>query len=167
MPIEIKEIVIKANTNPPAKSASTTFDRKLPVDPAVANANLETALRRVEALAARVCQLERAISVGDDGSVTLAARGPLCIVSDQSVVISAPQKVALQCSGNSVSAEATKVTIASPGRLDLVASTIGLMAGMVSVDAGMTQTSGTFKCDTIIANSVVGASYTPGAGNVM
>ena len=34
------------------------------------------------------------------------------------------------------------------------------------VDAGMSKFSGVVKCDTLITNSVVAASYTPGAGNI-
>jgi hypothetical protein len=37
---------------------------------------------------------------------------------------------------------------------------------MVEVDAGMAKFSGVVECDTLIASSVVAASYTPGAGNV-
>jgi hypothetical protein len=37
---------------------------------------------------------------------------------------------------------------------------------MVTIDAGMTKASGVVECDTLIANSVVAASYTPGAGNI-
>ena len=39
-------------------------------------------------------------------------------------------------------------------------------AGSVKVDAGMSTFSGVVKADTVIANSVVGTSYTPGAGNI-
>ena len=34
------------------------------------------------------------------------------------------------------------------------------------IDAAMSQFSGVVRCDTLISNSVVSASYTPGAGNV-
>ena len=37
---------------------------------------------------------------------------------------------------------------------------------MVTVDAGMAKFSGVVECDTLVANSVVAASYTPGAGNI-
>ena len=36
----------------------------------------------------------------------------------------------------------------------------------MTVNAGMSKFSGVVQCDTLIANSVVSASYTPGAGNV-
>jgi uncharacterized protein involved in type VI secretion and phage assembly len=39
-------------------------------------------------------------------------------------------------------------------------------AAMVTVNAAMSKFSGVVKCDTLITNSVVSSSYTPGAGNV-
>ena len=41
-----------------------------------------------------------------------------------------------------------------------------MSAGMVTVDAGMSKFSGVVQCDTLITNSVVSSSYTPGAGNI-
>ena len=35
-----------------------------------------------------------------------------------------------------------------------------------AVDAGMSKFSGVVQCDTLISNSVISASYTPGAGNI-
>ncbi len=45
-------------------------------------------------------------------------------------------------------------------------STLTVAAPLVQVDSGMSKFSGVVQCDTIIADSVVGTSYTPGAGNV-
>jgi hypothetical protein len=39
-------------------------------------------------------------------------------------------------------------------------------AQMVRVDAAMAEFSGVVQCNTLITNSVVSASYTPGAGNI-
>ena len=50
--------------------------------------------------------------------------------------------------------------------LKLSASTAEITAGLVRVNAGMVHASGVVKCDTLIANSVVASSYTPGAGNI-
>jgi hypothetical protein len=43
---------------------------------------------------------------------------------------------------------------------------VSVSAATVNVDAGMAKFSGVVQCDTLIANSVVGTSYTPGAGNI-
>lgn len=42
-----------------------------------------------------------------------------------------------------------------------------ITAPIVNIECGMTRSSGVIQCDTIIAANVVGASYTPGAGNMM
>jgi uncharacterized protein involved in type VI secretion and phage assembly len=51
------------------------------------------------------------------------------------------------------------VTVNAPAQLSV-------SAGMVQVDAAMSRFSGVVQCDTLITNSVVSASYTPGAGNL-
>lgn len=68
--------------------------------------------------------------------------------------------------GNSVKLESAGITITASARVTLNASQVSVSAGMVSVDAGMSKFSGVVQADTLIANSVVSASYTPGAGNI-
>ena len=155
----------------PTRTAFDYFNRK-PVADLFAkemnpiNATLEAVIRKLGALADRVARLERALHVGDDGSVVLAASGPLSLLSVQQVVVSAPQRVQVQCGTNSVSIDATKLAISSASKIDLAAPSVGIAAGTVTMSAAMIQASGVFQCDTIIANSVVGSSYTPGAGNI-
>jgi hypothetical protein len=43
---------------------------------------------------------------------------------------------------------------------------VNVTAPQVSVSAAMSTFSGIVQCDTIIATTVVGTTYTPGAGNV-
>ena len=69
-------------------------------------------------------------------------------------------------SGNSVKCEASGITISTSSKLTISASTIDVTASMVKVSAGMSQFSGVVQCDTLITNSVVSSSYTPGAGNI-
>jgi len=68
--------------------------------------------------------------------------------------------------GNSVTLATSGITINASAMVTLNASTVEVSAGMITVNAGMSKFSGVVQCDTIIANSVVGASYTPGAGNI-
>jgi len=68
--------------------------------------------------------------------------------------------------GNSITLETTGVTINASARVTVAASTVFVTAGSVTVNAGMSHFSGVVQCDTLIANSVIGASYTPGAGNI-
>ena len=68
--------------------------------------------------------------------------------------------------GNSIKLESSGVTITASAKLTINAGTIAISAGMVTVDAGMSKFSGVVQADTVISNSVVSASYTPGAGNI-
>lgn len=60
----------------------------------------------------------------------------------------------------------SSITIDSSGITVMSTSTVTVNASMVSVNAPMSQFSGIVQCQTLIATSVVSASYTPGAGNV-
>jgi uncharacterized protein involved in type VI secretion and phage assembly len=68
--------------------------------------------------------------------------------------------------GNSVKLEASGITVTAAAKVTVNASQVAISAGMVTVDAGMSKFSGVVQCDTLISNSVVSASYTPGAGNI-
>ena len=50
--------------------------------------------------------------------------------------------------------------------ITLRSSRLNIASSLVRVDSGIVQCSGTVQCDTLISNSVVSASYTPGAGNI-
>ena len=58
------------------------------------------------------------------------------------------------------------MSVTVPSKLSVTAATVELSASMVNLAAGMVKASGLVQCDTLIANSVVAASYTPGAGNI-
>ena len=69
-------------------------------------------------------------------------------------------------SGNAVKLETSGVTVTASAKVTINASTIEVNASMCSVNAGMSKFSGVVQCDTLISNSVVSASYSPGAGNL-
>lgn len=68
--------------------------------------------------------------------------------------------------GNAVKLETSGITVNASAKVTINASTVAVSAGMVTVDAGMSRFSGVVQADTIISNSVISASYTPGAGNI-
>lgn len=68
--------------------------------------------------------------------------------------------------GNSIKLESAGITITASAKVTLNAGQVSVSAGMVQVDAGMSKFSGVVQADTVIANSVVSSSYTPGAGNI-
>jgi uncharacterized protein involved in type VI secretion and phage assembly len=88
--------------------------------------------------------------------ITLGTRGGHELVIDegaQQVTLSHPNgcRLVIDIGGN--------VSIDANVRLTITAS-------MVEINAPMTRCSGVVQCDTLITNSVVSPSYTPGAGNI-
>jgi uncharacterized protein involved in type VI secretion and phage assembly len=96
----------------------------------------------------------------------------------ETLVLETPagQKVTLQdgqaavevvdSNGNSVRMEASGITVTSAAKVTVTASTAEISAAMLTVNAGMSKFSGVVQADTVITNSVISASYTPGAGNI-
>ena len=119
--------------------------------------------------------------VADASTKLIRSRGGVTLRIDEkasSLVIetAAGQRITLQDgegtvrledqNGNSVTLATAGITVTASAKVTVNASTVEINAGMVTVNAGMSKFSGVVQCDTIIANSVVGASYTPGAGNI-
>lgn len=72
----------------------------------------------------------------------------------------------IECAGTTVTIDSQGVSIETPASLKVQASKIDMSAGMVSVDAGMARFSGVVKCEALQATTVIGTTYTPGAGNI-
>lgn len=68
--------------------------------------------------------------------------------------------------GNSVKLETSGITVTASAKVTINASQVEVSAGMVTVNAGISKFSGVVQADTVISNSVISASYTPGAGNI-
>jgi hypothetical protein len=68
--------------------------------------------------------------------------------------------------GNSVKLGPNGIIMNASAKVTINASQVEVSSSMVTVDAGMSKFSGVVQCDTLISNSVVSASYTPGAGNI-
>jgi uncharacterized protein involved in type VI secretion and phage assembly len=68
--------------------------------------------------------------------------------------------------GNSVKLETSGITVTASAKVTVNATQVAVSAGMVTVDAAMSKFSGVVQADTVICNSIISASYTPGAGNI-
>lgn len=68
--------------------------------------------------------------------------------------------------GNFIKMEASGITVNAAAKVTINAASVEVTAGMVTVNAAMSKFSGAVQADTVISNSVVSASYTPGAGNI-
>ena len=60
-----------------------------------------------------------------------------------------------------------RLTLGNDGVRIEAATMVRISAALVTVETGMCTVAGTLKCSTLIADSVVAASYTPGAGNLV
>lgn len=68
--------------------------------------------------------------------------------------------------GNSTKLETAGVTVTASAKVTVNASTVEISAGMVTVNAGLSRFSGVVQADTVISNTVISTTYTPGAGNI-
>lgn len=68
--------------------------------------------------------------------------------------------------GNSAKLETSGITVTTSAKVTVNAGSVEITAGMVTVNAGMSRFSGVVQADTVISNSVMSSSYTPGAGNI-
>lgn len=75
-------------------------------------------------------------------------------------------KIEFKAAGTTVTIDPQGVTVNTPMEVKVQATMVSISAGMVKVDAGMSRFSGVVQADTVITNSVISASYTPGAGNI-
>ncbi|MCE7989002.1 MAG: type IV secretion protein Rhs [Caldilinea sp. CFX5] len=98
-----------------------------------------------------------------DAQETLTLRTP-----QQTIVINDGERAIeiTDANGNTVKLDASGVTITAAAQVQVNAATVKVSAGLVTVDAGMSKFSGVVQADTVIATTIVGATYTPGAGNI-
>ncbi|MCB0003150.1 MAG: type IV secretion protein Rhs, partial [Anaerolineae bacterium] len=68
--------------------------------------------------------------------------------------------------GNSVTLDSGGISVVASVKVSVRASTVEVNASMVTVNAAMSKFSGVVQCDTLISNSVISATYSPGAGNI-
>ena len=82
------------------------------------------------------------------------------------VATSVPQVELADDNGNRLRFTTAGIEITATATLRIDAATIRMSSGMGQADAGMWKFSGVVQSDTLVTNSVVASSYTPGAGNI-
>ena len=97
------------------------------------------------------------------GAATLTLKTP----GGQSVALTdgGAQITVTDLTGNSIQLAPGGITITSVGPLNISAPTASCDIGLLSVDSAMTTFSGVVQCEVLIAETVVGTTYTPGIGN--
>ncbi|MCJ8500105.1 phage baseplate assembly protein V [Desulfatitalea alkaliphila] len=75
-------------------------------------------------------------------------------------------KVVFSTAGTTVTINTRGVTVDTPLTVKVQATQVTVSAAQVQVDAPISKFSGVVQAETVITNSVISASYTPGAGNI-
>ena len=68
--------------------------------------------------------------------------------------------------GNTVTLESSGVTVVSSTKVTIQAGQVEVTAGSVTVNSAMSTFNGVVQAQSVITQSVISASYTPGAGNM-
>lgn len=99
-----------------------------------------------------------------DGSEQLMLQTP---AGQQLTLQDGPGTITLQdANGNSITMDSSGITVNAASDLTVTAATATVSAATLTVNAGMSTFSGVVQADTVITNSVISTSYTPGAGNI-
>lgn len=98
---------------------------------------------------------------GKEQLIIETAAGQRITLSDGS-----PSVLIEDANGNSIKLESGGVTVRAAARLVLQSPIVEIDASQLTLNAGIVQCSGVLKADTVLANTVSAAAYTPGAGNV-
>ncbi|KPJ96275.1 MAG: hypothetical protein AMJ53_01120 [Gammaproteobacteria bacterium SG8_11] len=75
-------------------------------------------------------------------------------------------KIEFKAAGTTLTIDPQGVTVNTSMNVKVQATQVSISAAMVTVDAGLSRFSGVVQADTVICNSIISASYTPGAGNI-
>jgi uncharacterized protein involved in type VI secretion and phage assembly len=68
--------------------------------------------------------------------------------------------------GNSIKLDSSGITLTASAKVQVSASTATMTAGSVTVNAGASVFSGMVRANSVISPSIIGSTYTPGAGNI-
>ena len=98
---------------------------------------------------------------GDEQLIIETASGQRITLQQSSVSV-----LIEDANGNTIWLDPAGITITAGAKVVLSAPHVDINAATVTVNAGMARFSGVLQAETLIANSVVASSYTPGAGNI-
>jgi uncharacterized protein involved in type VI secretion and phage assembly len=99
-----------------------------------------------------------------DGSETFIAETP----GGQSITLKdGPGSIEITDSnGNSIKLQSSGITVNTSAKITLTASQLEISASMVTVNSGFSSFSGVVKAQTVICDTIISTTYTPGAGNI-
>jgi hypothetical protein len=126
----------------------------------------------LENVDARLRNLERFISVDGDSviiraqSVEIHANGVIALDSGREVWISGREGVFVEAGPSRIQVSPSGVTVNAAASFSVASSTASISSATLTVDSGMSRFSGVVRADTMITNTIIASTYTPGAGNL-
>lgn len=75
-------------------------------------------------------------------------------------------KIEFQAAGTTITVDSSGTSVQVPAKITVKAAQIEVTAGQVTVNSAISTFSGLVKCDILQATTVIGSTYTPGAGNI-
>lgn len=75
-------------------------------------------------------------------------------------------KVEIKCGSNTMTLDSSGFAVQAGAKFSVTAPKVDVSAPTVNVDAAMSKFSGMAKADVVQATTVIGSTYTPGAGNI-
>ncbi len=112
--------------------------------------------RLVAELEERILALESAIQISDT-EVT---------ISGKKITIEAEEELVLDGGTGTMKLSPGGITVNASGFLRMLSGQFTVEAGSANFNSGICTFSGVVKSDTLITNTVIATTYTPGAGNV-
>jgi uncharacterized protein involved in type VI secretion and phage assembly len=110
------------------------------------------------------------IKTGAQTTMVLDDSGPSFSVTTRDknsiTLTDADDSCTVQVGSTSIHATTSGVTITTTASIELDTQSLTVNASSMTVNASTSQFSGLVQCETLITNSVVSTSYTPGAGNI-
>jgi uncharacterized protein involved in type VI secretion and phage assembly len=110
------------------------------------------------------------IKTGAQTTMVLDDSGPSFSVTTRDknsiTLTDADDSCTVQVGSTSIHATTSGVTITTTASIELDTQSLTVNASSLTVNASTSQFSGLVQCETLITNSVVSTSYTPGAGNI-
>jgi uncharacterized protein involved in type VI secretion and phage assembly len=75
-------------------------------------------------------------------------------------------KIEIKAAGATITVDTQGITLDAPSKVKVQAAQVDISAAKVNVDAALANFSGIVKASVIQATTVIGSTYTPGAGNI-
>jgi uncharacterized protein involved in type VI secretion and phage assembly len=75
-------------------------------------------------------------------------------------------KIEIKAAGATITVDTQGITLEAPSKVKVQAAQVDISAAKVNVDAALSNFSGIVKASVIQATTVIGSTYTPGAGNI-